>query len=54
MRREYFAGKSGDWEEEFWGSGKLSMWASAKVRDCYSEVEQEDDGRVSIAENSLR
>ena len=31
----------------------LSMWASAKVRERYSEVEQEDEGRLSIAQDSF-
>ena len=49
--------KSGDWEnylEEFLGNGLLSRWASAKVRECFCEVEQEDEGRLSIAQDILR
>ena len=56
MRREDYAGKSDDWEtylEEFSGNGMLSIWASAKVRECYHEVEQEDEGRQSIAQDML-
>ena len=34
--------------------GKLSAWASAKVRECYNEVEQEDEGRKSIAAQILQ
>ena len=57
MRQIYYAGKSGDWEthlEEFLGNGKLSVWASVKVRECFSVVEQEDEGRESIAQDILR
>ena len=35
--------------ETFLGDGKLRAWTSVKVRECYNEVEQEDDGRQSIA-----
>ena len=51
MRRACYAAKSGDWGnsvEAFLKDGKLSMWACVKVRECYSEVELEDEGRVSI------
>ena len=56
MRRAYCSEKSGDWAnylEAFLGNGKLSMWASSKVRECYSEVEQEDEGRLCIAHDIL-
>ena len=33
---------------------RLSIWASAKVSECYNEVELEDEGRVSIAQDILR
>ena len=36
------------------GSGKLSAWTSVEARECCSEVEQEDDGRQSIAQNILQ
>ena len=39
---------------ELLGRNKRSIWTSAKVRECYSEVEQEDEGRVSIAQAILR
>ena len=32
----------------------FSVWASIKVRECYNEVEAEDAGRLSIANNILR
>ena len=57
MRRPYCAGRSGGWEshqEEFWKDGKFSVWASTKVRECYDEVEAEDEGRLSIAQDILR
>ena len=43
----YNTGKSGDGEnylEEISGNGKLSVWTSVKVRECYSEVERDDEG----------
>ena len=46
--------KSDDWAnranclEKFLRDGKLSIWASAKVRECHSEVKQEDEGRLSV------
>ena len=39
---------------ELLGRNKRSIWTSAKVRECYSEVEQEDEGHVSIAQAILR
>ena len=33
-----------------WKNDKLRVWSSVTVRECYSEVEQEDDGRRSIAQ----
>ena len=50
MHRAYFAGKSGDWEmylEEFRKDEK-------HVRECCNEVEAEDEGRSSIAQDILR
>ena len=47
VRQAYNAGKSDDWAnclEQFLGNGKLSVWTSAKVRECYNEVVQEDEG----------
>ena len=46
MRRADDAEKSGDWEhclEVFLGNGRLIEWTSAKVRECYNEVEQKDE-----------
>ena len=40
--------------EEFRQDGKLSEWASRKVRECRDEVEAEDEGRLSIAQDTLR
>ena len=48
MRRAYHAGKSGTWEsynEEFQKRGKLSAWASLKVKEWYEVVESEERGR---------
>ena len=36
---------------QFLGNGKLIVWASAKKRECYDEVEQEDEDRQSIAQD---
>ena len=38
----------------FLGNGKLSAWASAKVGECYDEVEQKGWGRQSTAQGLLR
>ena len=57
VRRANNAVKSGDWAnfwEEFLGKGKLSRWAGAKVRECHSEVEQEDRGRLLVAQDISR
>ena len=57
VRRAYYAGKSGDSAghlEEFREDDMLSVWASIKVRECYNEVEAEDEGRLSIAQGILR
>ena len=35
-------------------NGMLSILASAKVRECYGEVEQEDESRQSIVQDILR
>ena len=35
-------------------SGKLNAWTSAKLRECYSEVEQEDEERKSIVQQILQ
>ena len=42
VRQAYYAGNSGDWTSS-------GVWASAKVRECHKEVEQEDEDRKSIA-----
>ena len=52
MRQAFCAGKSGDWGNFLENEG-LSAWTSVKVRECHSEVEQEDDGRKSIAQQIL-
>ena len=54
MRRACEAVKPGDWKnylEVFFKDDRLSMWARVKVRDCYNEVELEDEGRISIAQD---
>ena len=54
MRRAHYAEKSGDRESnlgEFLKEGRLNAWASMKVRECYNEVESEDEGRESIAQD---
>ena len=40
--------------EEFVKDGRFSVSASVKVRECYNEVEAEDEGRLSIAQDILR
>ena len=40
--------------ETFLGKGKLSVRTSAKVRECFNEVEQEDEDRQSIVQDILR
>ena len=32
----------------------LRLWASVKVRECYNEVDSEDEGRTGIAQEILR
>ena len=56
MHRAYCAVKSGDREnglEQFLENGMLSIWASAQVRECSGEVEQEDEGRQGIVQDIL-
>ena len=56
MRRACHAGRSGNWESytnEFQKDGKLSAWASFKVRECYENVESEEKDRLSIAQDIL-
>ena len=56
MRQAFDAVKSGDWAnyiEIFLGNGKLSVWTSAKVRECYNEVEQENEDQQSIVQDIL-
>ena len=56
MRQAFDAGKSGDWAnymEVFLESGKLSVWTSAKVRECSNEVEQENEDQQSIVQEIL-
>ena len=57
MRRAYHAERSGNWEghkEEFQNIGKISVWASARVKECHEKVEPEDISRLSIAQDILR
>ena len=57
MRRAYYRVKPGDKEnylEVFLKDDTLSIWASVRVRECYNEVEIEDEGRVSVAQDILR
>ena len=57
MRRAHYAEKSGDWESylgEVLKECRLCVWASMKVRECHNEVESEDEGRVSIAQDIPR
>ena len=59
MRYAYYAGegRSSYWEnylEEFLKDVRLSLWASVKVRECYNEVDAEDEGRLRIAPDTLR
>ena len=41
------------YEEGFQKDGRLSVWASTEVKECYDKVESEDIGRLSIAEDIL-
>ena len=43
-------GKSGDF---FFENGKISVWTSVKVRECYKEVEQEDEDRQGTVQDIL-
>ena len=47
MRPAIMARKAGEWADLV-KCDKLNVWTSAKLRECYSEVEQEDDERQSI------
>ena len=40
-------------EEGFQKDGRLSVWASFEVKECYDKVESEDFGRLSIAQGIL-
>ena len=56
-RRAYYAEESGVCEnylEDFLKYSQFSIWANEKVRECYSEVQLEDEGRVSIAQDVIR
>ena len=35
---------------DFFENDGLSAWPSVKLRECYSEMEQEDEDRKSIAQ----
>ena len=35
-------------------SGGLTAWTSAKLRECYSEVELDDEERKGIAQQTLQ
>ena len=57
MRQAYNTENPRDWANEletFLGNGKFSVWTSAKVRECYNEVEQEDEDGQSIVQGILR
>ena len=41
------------YEEGFQKHGRLSVWASIEVKECYDKVESEDIGRLSIAQGIL-
>ena len=49
MRQALAPRKLGDWAD-FLENKKVSVWASVKVRECNSEVEQEDEHRKTIAQ----
>ena len=46
-------GKAGDWSE-LAKSDRLTAWTTAKLQECYSEVEQEDDERKCIVLQNLQ
>ena len=43
----------GDWAV-FHKHDKLSAWTGGNVRECYNEVEQEDEDRPGIAQDILQ
>ena len=49
MRQAFASGKLGDWAD-FLDNEKLSVRARVNVRECSSEVEQEDENRTTIAQ----
>ena len=53
MRRAYCAGNWESYKEEFQKDGKLSVWASIKVTECYENVQYVEKGRPSIAQDIL-
>ena len=53
IRQAMEAGKAGDWSELL-KSDKLDARTSAKLRECYYEVRQEDDERKSIVHQTLQ
>ena len=54
MRQVFSAGKSGRLGGIVEKNDRLNAWACAKLRDCYSEVEQEDEDRKSAAKLILQ
>ena len=53
MLHEISAGKAGDWADLL-KSDRLNAWTSAKLRECYSGVEQEDQERKSVVQKILQ
>ena len=53
MRQAFKAGKAGDWTE-YLENDRLSAWSCVELRECHSEVEQEDEDRNSIAQLILQ
>ena len=49
MRQACKEGKAGDWAD-FQKMTRLSVWEGVNVRECYSEVEQREKHRKSIAQ----
>ena len=53
MRQAFTAGELGDWAT-FLFNEKLNVWASVNVRECYSELEQEDENRKTFVQQILQ
>ena len=53
MRQAFHTGRVGDLAE-FLETRRLGAWSSAKLIECYSEVDEKDEDRKSIAQLILQ